>query len=229
MINFFYLPLTIGVYIAAQFLQRKFKSPLLNPVLLSLAALIALLFFAGIDYKNYNQFSSWLTELLKPSVVALGVPLYLQLHTIKRELGQILSTVGISIVVAITVSTAIALVLGASTEVAVSLSPKSVTTPIAVLISEQIGGQPSITAIAVIITGLVGAVFGVPWLKILKITNPKAQGIAMGTACHALGTARIAEEGATQGAYSALSLVLSAIFCALLCPIIVPLIIGFFG
>jgi putative effector of murein hydrolase len=84
MINFFYLPLTIGVYIAAQFLQRKFKSPLLNPVWLSLAALIALLFFAGIDYKNYNQFSSWLTELLKPSVVALGVPLYLQLHTIKR-------------------------------------------------------------------------------------------------------------------------------------------------
>ncbi|TCS43709.1 LrgB family protein [Reinekea marinisedimentorum] len=223
-----YLPLTIGFYLLAQQLQKRINTPLLNPVLVTLLALVALLLFAGIEYEAYNRFSGILTDLLKPAVVALGVPLYQQLHSIKRELPQILLTVFVSVIVAVASTTAVALVLGASTEIAASLSPKSVTTPIAVLISEQVNGQPSITAIAVIVTGLVGSVIGVPWLKAMKITDPKAQGIAMGTACHALGTARIVEEGATQGAYSALSLVLSAIFSALVCPVVVPLISALF-
>lgn len=223
-----YLPLTIGFYLLAQQLQKRINTPLLNPVLVTLLGLVALLFFAGIEYESYNRFSSILTDLLKPAVVALGVPLYQQLHSIKRELPQILLTVFVSVVVAVVSTTAVALALGASAEIAASLAPKSVTTPIAVLISEQVNGQPSITAIAVIVTGLVGSVIGIPWLKAMKITNPKAQGIAMGTACHALGTARIVEEGPTHGAYSALSLVLSAIFSALICPIFVPLISALF-
>ncbi|MBW8189895.1 LrgB family protein [Neiella marina] len=222
--NWIYLPLTIAIYVCAQHLQRRFNTPLLNPVLVSLAALVALLLMADIDYGDYNQYASILTELLQPAVVALGVPLYLQMHRIKQELPQILLAVFAAAVLAIGSTTLLALMLGAGQEIAASLAPKSVTTPIAVLISEQTGGLPSITAIAVIITGLVGSVVGIPWMQALNIHNPKAQGIAMGAACHALGTARIIEQGEQQGAYSALSLVLSAIFSALLCPLLVPLL-----
>lgn len=229
MINILYLPLTIAIYLAAQWLHRRIKSPLLNPVLVSLLALVALLLLGDIDYADYNHYSQILTELLQPAVVALGVPLYLQIHSIKQELPNILLAVLVAALIAIISTTVLALVLGAGGQIAASLAPKSVTTPIAVLISEQSGGLPSITAIAVIITGLVGSVVGVPWLNAMKINNPKAQGIAMGAACHALGTARIVEQGEQQGAYSALSLVLSAIFSALLCPLLVPLITKLLG
>ncbi|WP_187265485.1 LrgB family protein [Reinekea thalattae] len=224
MINLIYLPLTIGLFLLAQQLYKKFPTPLLNPVLVSLTALVLLLLFAQIDYSHYNQYASVLTFLLKPAVVALGVPLYQQLHSIKKELPQILSLVFVSVVIAVVSTTALALLVGASAQIAASLSPKSVTTPIAVLIADQIGGQPSIAAIAVMVTGLVGSVVGVPWLRAMRVHHPKAQGIAMGTACHALGTARIVEEGAQQGAYSAFALVLSAILSSLLCPILVPLV-----
>ncbi|GGA64856.1 CidB/LrgB family autolysis modulator [Neiella marina] len=224
--NWVYLPLTIGIYWLALQLHRRIKTPLLNPVLVTLAALVALLLLADIQYAAYDQYSHILTDLLQPAVVALGVPLYLQIHTIKRDLPKILAAVLIAVIVAVGSTTAIALALGASADIAASLAPKSVTTPIAVLISEQIAAHPSITAIAVIITGLVGSVVGIPWMQALNIHHPKAQGIAMGAACHALGTARIVELGEEQGAYSALSLVFSAVFSAMLCPLLVPQIVS---
>ncbi|MBD1388058.1 LrgB family protein [Neiella sp. HB171785] len=224
--NWVYLPLTIAVYWLALQLYRQIKTPLLNPVLVSIGTLVVLLLLADIEYAAYDQYSHILTDLLQPAVVALGVPLYLQIHTIKRELPKILVAVLIAVIIAVASTTAIAVALGASADIAASLAPKSVTTPIAVLISEQIAGHPSITAIAVIVTGLVGSVIGIPWLKALQINHPKAQGIAMGSACHALGTARIVELGEEQGAYSALSLVFSAVFSAMLCPLLVPQIVA---
>lgn len=223
--NIIYLPLTIFIYYLAVKLHQRYRQPLLNPVLVTLVSLIGVLLFAGIGYTDYNQYSSWLTQLLQPAVVALGVPLYQQLHTIKRELPQIALVVLGAAVIAVVSTVLLALFVGASSEIAASLAPKSVTTPIAVTIAQHIDGQAAITAIAVIVTGLVGSVFGVPWLRMIKVDSAKAQGIAMGTACHALGTARIAEQGSSQGAYSALAMVLSAAFSALLCPLLVPALI----
>ena len=154
------------------------------------------------------------------------MPLYQQIHAIKKELPQITITVVASVILAITSTLLLALMLKVTPEVAISLAPKSVTTPIAVLIVDKVGGQAPLAAIAVIITGLVGAVIGLPWMKLMGVHSAKAQGVAMGTACHALGTARIAEEGQIQGAYSALAMVLSATFSAILAPIIVPLVVG---
>jgi len=224
MINFLYLPLTIGLFIAVKYCQQRFSVSWLNPVLITLIILVIALLSLGIPFNEYNQYSGWLSELLEPAVVALGVPLYKQLHQIKKELPRITITIFIAALIAISSTVVMALLIGASPEIAASLAPKSVTTPIAVLISEQVAGEPAITAIAVLITGLVGAVLGMPLLKLCGVHSSKAQGIAMGTACHALGTARIAEEGHQQGAYGALALVLSATFSALLCPIIVPLL-----
>jgi len=224
MSNFVYLPFTIGLYLLAKRLQRHCPSPWLNPVLITLTILVLTLIFFNIHYSDYNQYSGWLSELLQPAVVALGVPLYRQIHEIKRELPRIGLTILASALIAITSTVLFALMVGATPQIAASLAPKSVTTPIAVLISEQVQGQPALSAIAVLLTGLVGAVIGLPVLKLFGVHSRKAQGIAMGTACHALGTARIAEEGHQEGAYSALALVLSATFSAILCPLIVPLL-----
>ncbi|BEU02628.1 CidB/LrgB family autolysis modulator [Agarivorans sp. OAG1] len=223
MVNFLYLPLTIGLFIAAKHLQQRLSVTWLNPVLITLSILVVSLLAFDISFDDYNQYSGWLSKLLEPAVVALGVPLYKQLYDIKAELPRIAITIVVAAVVAIATTVGLALVVGASPEIAASLAPKSVTTPIAVLISEQVAGEPALTAIAVLITGLVGAVVGIPVLKLCGVHSSKAQGIAMGTACHALGTARIAEEGHQQGAYGALALVLSATFSAMLCPLIVPL------
>ncbi len=227
MIDWIFLPLTLVIYLLAQRLQARFAFPLFNPVLVTLLSLVALLLLSGIPYTQYNHYSHWLTELLQPAVVALGVPLYQQIHAIKRELPQLMLTISVAVMVAVSSTVVLALMLGAGATIAAALAPKSVTTPIAVLIAEQIGGPQALAAIAVIVTGLVGSIIGVPWLRLLKIHSPKAQGVAMGTACHALGTARVAEEGNEHGAYSALSLVLSAIFSALLCPLLVPWLLSY--
>lgn len=224
MTNLIYLPVTIAIYIAAQKLQQRLNLALLNPVLITISLLVAWLLLADISYQDYHRYTHWLSYLLQPAVVALGVPLYQQLHKIKAELPHIALVVAVAALIAISSTVLLALIMGASPHIAASLAAKSVTTPVAVTISQHIQGQAAITAIAVIITGLVGAVVGRPWLQLLGITHAKAQGIAMGTACHALGTAKIAESGSQQGAYSALAMVLSAVFSALLCPILVPII-----
>lgn len=224
--NLLYLPLTIVIFLACVKLHKRFSYSFLNPLLITLMILVGLLLGVDISYQDYNEGAHWLSDLLQPAVVALGVPLYTQMSAFKRELPAIMITVALASVLAIVSTVLLALLVGATNTVAASLAPKSVTTPIAVLISEQVGGNQPLAAIAVIITGLMGAIFGVPWLKWVGIKSAKAKGIAMGTACHALGTARIAEEGGEEGAYSALALVLSAAFSALLAPIFVPWLLG---
>lgn len=225
--NLIYLPLTILIYLGAVKLQRRWPQPLFNPVLLTLISLVSLLLASGISYGDYDEYNHYLTNLLQPAVVALGVPLYQQLHLIRQELPRIAIVVLISVIVAITSSVLLALLIDMTPDIASSLAPKSVTTPIAILIVQKIGGHAALAAIAVIVTGLVGSVIGLSWMRLSGIHSPKAQGIAMGTACHALGTARISEEGAQQGAYSAFAMVLSATFSALLAPFIVPWLLSY--
>lgn len=222
----FYLLLTVTTYRLAMVLQQRFQHPLLNPVLISLTLLVALLLLAEIPYQNYMAGAHWLSDLLGLSVVALGVPLFQQLQHIRRELPGVLLVVALSTLFALFSTVILALLVGAEAYIATSLAPKSVTTPIAVMIVEQMQGSPSLAALAVIVTGLVGAIAGLPLLDLLGIHRPKARGIAMGTACHALGTARIVNEGEEQGAYSALALVLSATMSAIFAPLLVPHLIN---
>ena len=224
----FYFFLTVVVFAIAWQIQIKLKHPLLNPTLISILAVIAILVGFDIPYAEYKQGGDGLSNLLDIAVVALGVPLYKQMKDNLRELPGVILVVTISSTFALASTVALALFAGADATLATSLATKSVTTPIAVMITEGLGGTSSLAAISVIFSGLMGAVFGIPALNLLKITRPKARGVAMGVASHVMGTSRIVQDSLQEGAYSALALVLSATTSALLAPMVVPAVINWF-
>ena len=186
--NFFLLAVTFGVFFFAKLLQKKTGLVLLNPILLTIAVLIIFLKMANISYETYNQGGHLIEFWLRPAVVALGVPLYLQLEMIKKQLLPILLSQLAGCIVGVISVVLIAKFMGASQEVILSLAPKSVTTPIAMEVTKAIGGIPSLTAAVVVAVGLLGAICGFKTMKIMHVGSPIAQGLSMGTAAHAVGT-----------------------------------------
>lgn len=167
------LPLTLAVYFGARWLARKLNMPLLNPLLVSMAVIIPLLLLTGIPYERYFQGSKILNDLLQPAVVALAFPLYEQLHQIRARWKSIITVCFIGSLTAMISGGAIALWLGATPEIAASILPKSVTTPIAMAVADSLGGIPAISAVCVIFVGILGAVFGHTLFNLLKITTPR--------------------------------------------------------
>ena len=218
------LAITFGIYYVARQIQKWTGWVVLNPILITIAALIALLQLTGISYETYEQGGQYIEFWLKPAIVALGVPLYQNLGQIRRHLLPILMSQLVGCLVGIVSVTLIASALGASHEVIVSLAPKSVTTPIAMEVCKTSGGIPSLTAAIVVIVGLFGAVFGFKILEVWHVRNPFSQGISMGTAAHAVGTSRAMEKGETYGAYSSLGLILNGVLTALLTPFVLKLL-----
>ena len=218
------LAITFGIYYVARQIQKWTGWIVLNPILITIAALIALLQLTGISYETYEQGGQYIDFWLKPAIVALGVPLYQHLGQIRRQLLPILMSQLVGCLVGLVSVTLIASALGASHEVIVSLAPKSVTTPIAMEVCKTSGGIPSLTAAIVVIVGLFGAVFGFKILEVWHVRNPFSQGISMGTAAHAVGTSRAMEKGETYGAYSSLGLILNGVLTALLTPFVLKLL-----
>lgn len=218
------LAITFGIYYVARQIQKRTGWVVLNPILITIVALIALLQLTGISYETYEQGGQYIEFWLKPAIVALGVPLYQNLGQIRRQLLPILMSQLVGCLVGLVSVTLIASALGASHEVIVSLAPKSVTTPIAMEVCKTSGGIPSLTAAIVVIVGLFGAVFGFKILEVWHVRNPFSQGISMGTAAHAVGTSRAMEKGETYGAYSSLGLILNGVLTALLTPFVLKLL-----
>lgn len=218
------LAITFGIYYVARQIQKWTGWVVLNPILITIAALIALLQLTGISYETYEQGGQYIEFWLKPAIVALGVPLYQNLGHIRRQLLPILMSQLVGCLVGLVSVTLIASALGASHEVIVSLAPKSVTTPIAMEVCKTSGGIPSLTAAIVVIVGLFGAIFGFKILEVWHVRNPFSQGISMGTAAHAVGTSRAMEKGETYGAYSSLGLILNGVLTALLTPFVLKLL-----
>lgn len=218
------LAITFGIYYVARQIQKWTGWVVLNPILITIAALIALLQLTGISYETYEQGGQYIDFWLKPAIVALGVPLYQNLGHIRRQLLPILMSQLVGCLVGLVSVTLIASALGASHEVIVSLAPKSVTTPIAMEVCKTSGGIPSLTAAIVVIVGLFGAIFGFKILEVWHVRNPFSQGISMGTAAHAVGTSRAMEKGETYGAYSSLGLILNGVLTALLTPFVLKLL-----
>lgn len=223
------LPLTLAVFFAARWLASRVRMPLLNPLLVSMAVLIPFLLITGIPFGRYFAGSKILNDLLQPAVVALALPLYEQLHQIRARWKSIITVCFVGSVVAMFTGTSIALWMGASPEIAASVLPKSVTTPIAMAVGGTIGGIPAISAVCVIYAGILGAVFGHTLLNTMRIRGKASRGLAMGTASHALGTARCAELDHQEGAFSSLALVICGIITSLLAPFIFPLILLLWG
>ncbi|MFC3396005.1 CidB/LrgB family autolysis modulator [Brenneria rubrifaciens] len=223
------LPLTLCVFFAARKLAIWTKIPLLNPLLISMVIIIPLLLLLHIPYDRYFKGSEVLNDLLQPAVVALAFPLYEQLHQIRARWKSIISACFIGSVTAIVSGTLIALWMGASPEIAASVLPKSVTTPIAMAVADAIGGIPAISAVCVIFVGILGAVLGHSLFDRLGIKTKAARGLSMGTASHALGTARSVEVDFQEGAFSSLALVICGIITSLIAPFIFPVLLHLFG
>ncbi|MFV0545541.1 MAG: LrgB family protein [Bacteroides sp.] len=221
---FFLLTMTFGLFFLAKLLQQKIGWVLLNPILLTIAALIGFLKLFDISYETYNESGHLIEFWLKPAVVALGVPLYLQLETIRKQLIPILLSQLAGCVVGVISVVLIAKWLGASPDVILSLAPKSVTTPIAMEVTKTLGGIPSLTAAVVVCVGLIGAVCGFKAMKVMRVGSPIAQGLSMGTAAHAVGTSTAMDISSKYGAYASLGLTLNGILTALLTPTILRLL-----
>ena len=218
--KFFLLAITFGFFFISKLLQKKTGWVLLNPILIAIALLICFLKLTGVSYETYSEAGSLVEFWLKPAVVALGVPLYLQLKMIRKQLMPIVVSQLAGCIVGLVSVTVIAKVMGASPEVVMSLAPKSVTTPIAMGISEKAGGIPSLTAVIVVAVGIFGSIIGPFVLKILGIESRIAKGLALGASSHAVGTAAAIQIGAVEGAISGLAIGLMGIMTAVLVPII---------
>ena len=219
------LALTFGVFYAAKSIQRRLGWILFNPILVAIAIIIVFLLVADIPFETYHEGAKMIEFWLKPAVVALGVPLYLQLSSIKRQFLPILASQMMGCIAGIVSVVVSAKLFGASDAVIMSLASKSVTTPRAMEVTQVLGGIPSLTAAIVVITGLIGAVIGFKTLSVGHVRNPMALGLSMGAASHALGTSAAMDRDQFVGAYASLGLTINGILTALFTPAIIDLII----
>ena len=221
------LTMTLLAYQGATWLHRRCGGhPLANPVLLAVAVLVALLALTGTSYQTYFDGAQFVHFLLGPATVALAIPLYAQLDRLKRMALPLLGALLVGSLTAALSAVAIGGLLGASQATQLSLAPKSVTTPIAMGIAERIGGLPSLTAILVIATGILGAMGASFIYRALKIEDDAVRGFALGIASHGIGTARAFQESEQAGAFAALAMGLNGLMTALLLPVVMPWVIG---
>lgn len=219
-----WLTLTLGIFFLARALQRRTGLLVLNPVLLTIALLIFILQVSGTDYTAYEGAGRLISFWLSPAVVAMGVPLYLQLERIRKQLWPILLSQLAGCLVGLVSVVLLAKALGASAQVLLSLAPKSVTTPIAIEISRVTGGIPAITAAIVVCTGVLGGTLGLLLLRLTGVRNPMSRGLAMGTASHAIGTSAALDASRKMGAFSSLGMILNGTLTAVLAPVVLRLL-----
>ncbi len=201
--------------------QASHNNPLLHPVLISATLLISFLLITDTSYQDYFKGSQYIHFILGPATVALAIPMYQQISKIKQLWLPITVTMISGVSVAAISSILISRVLGASIETQMSLAPKSVTAPVAMGISEKIGGLPSLTAALVVITGILGAILGTKILHALKLKDHSIKGIAMGITAHGIGTARAFQVSSEMGAFSGLAMALATFTTAFILPYLV--------
>lgn len=216
--------ITVFTYQFAAALQQKWQSIWLNPMLVTISLLVPILLFVEVNYQEYTRATQVLNYMLEPAIVALGFPLYQQLRQIRFHWREIASILSLGIIIVITVSLIMSMVLIKTPEIAVALSLKSVTTPIGITLTDQLAGDSSITAFAIMVAGLFGGLLGPAWLRIIGVNSAKAQGLAIGSASHVIGTAIMVRVSAEHGAYSSVALILSALLTALISPWLIPLL-----
>ena len=217
------LTVTLLAYQGAVWIYRRTGNhPLANPVLISVAVLVALLAFTGTPYATYFEGAQFVHFLLGPATVALAIPLYAQFRRVKAMLLPVAAALLAGSLTAIFSAMAVGKLFGASFPTLLSLAPKSVTTPIGMGIAERLGGIPSLTAVLVIITGILGAVGSRYLFDALGLKDPAVRGLAIGVASHGIGTARAFQVSEQAGAFAALAMGLNGLLTALLLPLLLP-------
>ncbi|MBL8838864.1 MAG: LrgB family protein [Alphaproteobacteria bacterium] len=214
------LTATLVAYQAGLWIYRRSGgNPIANPVLIAVVLLVGLLLASGTAYRTYFDGAQFVHFLLGPATVALAVPLYNQFRQVRRSALAIAVALVAGSLFAAGSAVLVAWLLGASQRTLISLAPKSVTTPVAMGIAEQLGGLPSLTAVVVILTGIVGAMLATWTLDLLRITDWRARGFAVGVASHGIGTARALQVNEVAGAFAGLAMGLNALATAVLLPL----------
>ena len=220
------LTMTLLAYKGGLWLYVKSNhNPLVNPVLIAVCAIVGLLTMTGTTYSNYFDGAQFVHFLLGPATVALAIPLYRQVQQVRQSLLAVSVAVICGSLTAAITAVGVAWLLGASEQTLLSMAPKSVTAPVAMGISEQLGGLPTLTAVVVILTGIVGAMTGSSLLKLFQIDDSRAQGLAIGVAAHGIGTARAIQISEVAGAFSGLAMGLNALVTAILLPLLIQFFI----
>lgn len=220
------IALTVALYIPATHLYKRIKWPILMPVLTTTAVIVVILLITGIKLDTYMLGGKWIQDLLGPAVVSLAFPLSKHMGVLKRNVIPILGgTLGGSIVGMFT-GASVALLLGYPKDIVIALLPKSVTTPVAIQLADQAGGNASFSSLFVMIAGFSGILLGPLMMKWIRIKDNSAYGIGLGSASHALGMARSFEYGENAVALSSVSMIVSAIAGSLFLPLWVSIIYG---
>lgn len=208
---FFGVAVSIAAYEAGSLLKKKYHSALFNPLLLSVAATIVLLVLFRIDYDTYYEGAKYLSYLLTPATVCLAIPMYEQLELLKKNLKAVMVGIISGVLMSLGCILVMAIVFGLNHETYVTLLPKSSTTAIGMGVSEELGGYVTITVATIVITGVLGNIIGEGLCKLFHIEEPIAKGVALGTASHAIGTARAMEMGEIEGAMASLSIAVAGL------------------
>ena len=213
---FFGVLISLLAYYVGDRLRRKFKLAILNPLLISIVLTIAVLSLLGVDYESYSAGAKYLSWLLTPATVCLAIPLYEKLSLLKSNWRAILAGILSGMLAGMCSILLMALLFGLDHAGYITLLPKSVTTAIGMGLVEEMGGYPSITAVAICITGVLGNIVAEGFLKLIRVEERVAKGVAIGSASHAIGTTRAMELGETEGAMSSLSIAVAGLMTVVL-------------
>ncbi|HIX77326.1 MAG TPA: LrgB family protein [Candidatus Fusicatenibacter merdavium] len=208
---FFGVVVSVLAYQVGMVIKKKWKLALFNPLLISIVLVMAVLLIFHVDYETYNEGAKYLSYLLTPATVCLAIPLYEQLEQLKKNIKAIAAGIVSGVLTSLFSVLVLALAFGLTHEEYVTLLPKSITTAIGMGVSEELGGIVTITVAVIIVTGVLGNIIAELVCKIFRIHEPVARGIAIGSASHAIGTARALEMGEVEGAMSSLSIAVSGL------------------
>ena len=224
------IPFIIALFLALRAVNQSIKNSvfksLTNPVFLSISIIALLLVNLNLPYTQFASHSKLLSWLLKPAIVALALPLYQQFVHVRKNLLLIVTTCSLGIINATLVAFLLSVLFDAPIQLSASVAALSVTTPIALIVTDSLGGISSLAAALVIFIGLFGALFGFMLFKRVKIYNHEAQGVAIGTACHAIGTAAAITEHPKAGAIASVAMALSALLTAIIVPLLYPFLVS---
>lgn len=216
----FHLTLTLLAFqVATSVFEKSGRNPFLNPVLVAVLLIVGTLLLTQTDYATYFEGAQFVHFLLGPATVALALPLFKQWHLVRQSALAISVSVVVGSLTAILSAVLVAWTMGSSISIIASIAPKSATAPVAMALAEALGGLPSLTAVLVIVSGILGAAFGQKWLDLLGVTDERARGSAIGVASHGIGTARALQISETAGAFSGLAMGLNALVTAIVLPI----------
>lgn len=227
MLIFFGLWLTIGVYIGSKRLYQQANNLLLSPLVVCPVTIIVILSASSTPFASYYDGGQLLSFMLEPATVAMAIPIYKYRNIIQTYLTEIVISVTGAAMIAIVTSVVIAEQLGVSAEIATSLAPRSITTPLAINVSQMLGGNPTITAVFVITTGITGVL--ITSLMLTWVKRPITQGMMFGISAHGTGISRAYEKGALEGTVAMIAMVFMGLVTIIIAPLLVPACLNIFG